>query len=46
MGALSAADFFKEPTGSRPDRKKIILDKYKNEQPFEMASGPPVVFKY
>ena len=46
MGALSAADFFKEPTGSRPDRKMIILNKYKNEEAFEMSSGSPVVFKF
>jgi hypothetical protein len=46
MSALSAADFFKEPTGSRPDRKMIILNKYKNEEAFEMSSGSPVVFKF
>jgi hypothetical protein len=46
MGALSAADFFKGPTGSRPDRKMIILSKYKNEEAFEMATGSPVVFKF
>jgi hypothetical protein len=46
MSALTAADFFKEPTGSRPDRKMIILNKYKNEEAFEMSSGSPVVFKF
>lgn len=46
MAALSAADFFKEPTGTRPDRKLIILNKYKNGESFEMSNGPPVVFKY
>jgi hypothetical protein len=46
MGALSAAEFFKEPTGSRPDRKIIILNKYKNQEAFEMATGVHVVFKF
>jgi len=47
MAALSAADFFKQPTANRPDRKMIILEKYKNGEAFEMAIGPsPVVFKY
>jgi len=46
MAALSAQDFFKQPTGSRPDRKLVILNKYKNEEAFEMSNGPPVVFKF
>lgn len=46
MAALSAADFFKEASKSRPDRKMIILRKYKNEEAFEMSNGPPVVFKF
>jgi hypothetical protein len=46
MAALSAADFFKEPSGARPDRKLVILNKYKKEEAFEMSNGPPVVFKF
>lgn len=46
MAALSAADFFKEATATRPDRKLIILRKYQNGEAFEMSNGPPVVFKF
>lgn len=46
MAALSAADFFKQPTANRPDRKMLVLEKYKNGEAFEMADGSHVVFKY
>jgi hypothetical protein len=46
MAALSASDFFKEPTSVRPDRKLLILKKYKAEEAFQMADGKLVVFKY
>lgn len=46
MAKLNAADFFKEATASRPDRKRIFLDKYKNGEPFTMNSGINVVFKF
>lgn len=46
MAALSAADFFKQPTGTRPDRKMLVLKKYKDGEPFEMKDGVNVVFKF
>ena len=46
MAGLSAADFFKEPTSVRPDRKLLVLKKYKAEEAFQMADGKFVVFKY
>lgn len=46
MAALSASDFFKEPTGSRPDRKMLVLKKYKDGDAFEMKDGTHVVFKF
>lgn len=46
MAALSAADFFKQPSGNRPDRKLLVLKKYKNGEAFEMKDGTHVVFKY
>ena len=46
MAALSAADFYKEPTSSRPDRKMLVLKKYKEESAFEMKDGTHVVFKF
>lgn len=46
MAKLTAADFYKEATASRPDRKRIFLDKYKKGEAFELASGGNVVFKY
>jgi hypothetical protein len=46
MAKLTAADFFKESTASRPDRKRIFLDKYKAQQAFELATGVNIVFKY
>jgi hypothetical protein len=46
MAKLTAADFFKEATASRPDRKRIFLDKYKKQEAFELASGVNMVFKY
>lgn len=46
MAALSAADFFKESTNSRPDRKLIILKKYKDGVAFEMVDNTHVVFKF
>lgn len=46
MAKLTAADFFKEATASRPDRKRIFLDKYKKQEAFELASGGNIVFKY
>jgi hypothetical protein len=46
MAALSAADFFKQPTGSRPDRKMLVLKKYKDGEAFEMKDGTHVVFKF
>ena len=46
MAALSAADFFKEASKSRPDRKQIVLKKYKNKEPFAMKDGKVIVFKY
>lgn len=44
--ALNASEFFKVPSKSRPDRKKVFLDKYKANSPFDMVDGTPVVFKY
>jgi hypothetical protein len=46
MAALSAADFFKQPTAGRPDRKMLVLKKYKGGDAFEMKDGTRVVFKY
>ena len=46
MAALSAADFFKQPTANRPDRKLLILKKYKGGEAFEMADNTHVVFKF
>jgi hypothetical protein len=46
MAALSAADFFKQPTQNRPDRKLLILKKYKDGEAFEMVDNTQVVFKY
>lgn len=46
MAKLTAADFFKEATASRPDRKKIFLTKYHSQEPFMLNSGKPMVFKY
>lgn len=46
MGALSANDFFKEATSTRPDRKMLVLKKYKEGSAFEMKDGTRVVFKF
>jgi hypothetical protein len=46
MAKLTAADFFKEATASRPDRKKIFLEKYMKGEPFMLNSGKPIVFKF
>lgn len=46
MAALSASDFFKQPTAGRPDRKMLVLKKYKDGDAFEMRDGTRVVFKY
>lgn len=46
MAALSAADFFKQPTANRPDRKMLVLKKYKAGEAFEMNNGMNVVFKF
>ena len=46
MAALTAADFFKEATSTRPDRKLLVLKKYKDESAFEMKDGSHVVFKF
>ena len=46
MSALSAAEFFKEPSNSRPDRKLVFLKKYKEMSAFIMADGTNVVFNF
>jgi hypothetical protein len=46
MAALSAADFFKQASGNRPDRKVLVLSKYKSGSAFEMKDGTHVVFKF
>jgi hypothetical protein len=46
MAALTAADFFKQPTANRPDRKVLFLKKYKNNEAFELVDGTNVVFKF
>lgn len=46
MSTLTATDFFKEPTSSRPDRKQVFLKKYKNKEVFQIKNGNMVVFKY
>jgi hypothetical protein len=46
MAALSAADFFKQSTQNRPDRKMLILKKYKDGEAFELNDGTHVVFKF
>jgi hypothetical protein len=46
MAKLSAAEFFKVPSKTRPNRKQIVLDKFKASQPFEMDDGKMVTFKY
>jgi hypothetical protein len=46
MASLTASDFFKEATSTRPDRKMIVLKKYKEESAFEMKDGTRVVFKF
>lgn len=46
MASLSASDFFKQPTGTRPDRKMLVLKKYKDGEAFEMKDGTHVVFKF
>lgn len=46
MAALSAAEFFKVPSKTRPNRKLVFLQKYKNGETFEMVDGKTVVFKY
>jgi hypothetical protein len=44
--ALTASEFFKEATSSRPNRKLIFLDKYKKEEAFQLKDGTQVVFKF
>jgi hypothetical protein len=46
MAALSATEFFKIPSKSRPNRKLVFLEKYKKSEPFKMTDGKTVVFKY
>lgn len=46
MAGLSASDFFKPSTPSRPDRKLLFLQKYQNKEPFQLISGINVVFKF
>lgn len=42
---LNATEFFKLPNKSRPDRKAVFLDKYRNQKPFEVkGSNRLVVF--
>jgi hypothetical protein len=44
--ALTANEFFKEATNSRPNRKLVFLKKYKKEEVFQLKDGTQVVFKF